>query len=238
LIAIFTLGEKLMSSNVLEVFWFSGSPYVWRVMLTLEAKEIAYTSRLLQASLGEHKTPEFLALSPRGKVPALRDGDFVVYESIAIMQYLEAKYPARPLFGRNAQETATIWRVISEFSSYLEPQLFRVDVLLLTGKSQEAAAEVRAALPGVLTELDKLEASLAHGPWLLGADTTAADITVYPFVKLLMRGAEKEAAVELGIGSSSLHQRYPRLATWMKHVEQLPGYERTYPPHWRPASKL
>src|SRR6266851_4069227 len=138
-----------MTSNSLELFWIAGSPFSWRVMLTLEAKEIAYTRRLLQASLSEHRTPEFLALIPRGKVPTLRDGNFVLYESIAIMQYLEAQYPARPMFGRTAQETATIWRVISEFSSYLQPPLLRIAGPLLTGKSQEAAADVRAALPQV-----------------------------------------------------------------------------------------
>ncbi len=49
----------------LEVFWDSGSPYVWRVLLALEVKQVPYTSRPIQFSKGEHKTPEFLAMNDR-----------------------------------------------------------------------------------------------------------------------------------------------------------------------------
>jgi glutathione S-transferase len=221
-----------MTSTPLELFWISGSPFAWRVMLTLEAKQIPYTPRLLQASQGEHKKPDFLALNPRGKVPTMREGDFVLYESIAIMQYLEGKYPARPMFGRTALETAAIWRAVSEFSSYVQLPLDRVYRPLLTGKSQEMATDMHAALPEVHAELEKLEASLAQGSWLAGTDITAADTTAYPFLKLLVRAGGKGEASHFDLGLP-LSDRYPRLAAWMEHVERLPGYERTYPPHWR-----
>ena len=222
-----------MTSNMLELFWISGSPFSWRVMLMMEAKEIPYTPRLLQASQGELKTREFLLLNPRGKVPTLRDGDVVLSESIAIMQYLEGKYPARPMFGRTTRGTATIWRVISEFTSYVQPPLGRVNYPLLSGKSKEAAADVTAALADVYTELDKLEVSLANIPWLAGMEITAADTMAYPFLKLLWRSATKEAASQFELGPSLLQRRYPRLVQWMERLEQLPGYERTYPPHWQ-----
>jgi glutathione S-transferase/maleylpyruvate isomerase len=51
----------------LEIFWFSGSPFSWRVLLTLEVKGLGYTSRLLEASKDEHKAPHYLRLNPRGK---------------------------------------------------------------------------------------------------------------------------------------------------------------------------
>ncbi len=222
-----------MSSKPLELSWIAGSPFSWRVMLTLEAKSIAYTPRLLQASRREHKQPDFLALNPRGKVPVLRDGDCVVCESIAIMQYLEKRYPARPMFGQAANETAVIWRAISEFCSYLQPPLLRVAGPLLTGKSQEMASDVRAAQPEVYAEIQKLESSLALTDWLAGIDITAADATAYPFLKLLLRAAGKDDASQFELGLLPLEDRYPRLATWMEQVERLPGYERTYPPHWR-----
>ena len=84
----------------IELYWGSGSPFAWRVMLTLEVKKLAYESKLLEFSKGEHKTPAYLRLNPRGKVPTLKDGDFAVYESIAIMAYLDRKYPEPPLFGK------------------------------------------------------------------------------------------------------------------------------------------
>ena len=224
-----------MTPPPLELFWIAGSPFAWRVMLTLEAKQIPYTPILLQGSQRDHKKPDFLALNPRGKVPTLRDGNFIVYESIAIMQYLEMKHPDRPMFGRAAYEGAAIWRSISEFTSYLQPSLERVYTPLLTGKSQEKSADLLGALPEVHAELGHLEDALMKQPWLAGPAMSAADTTAYPFLKLLLRASKKEEAARHfdHLGLLSLKDRYPHLATWMEHVEQLPGYERTYPPHWR-----
>ncbi len=95
-----------MTSTPLELFWIAGSPFAWQVMLTLEAKQVPYMPRLLQGSQGDHKKPDFLALNPRGKVPVLRDGDFVMYESIAIMQFIEAKPTAR-----SSLHAAADWQV-------------------------------------------------------------------------------------------------------------------------------
>src|ERR1700746_1515869 len=103
----------------LDVYWASGSPFAWRVLLTLEAKQLPYESRLLSFANREHKSPEYLALNPRGKVPTLRDGDFVVYESLAVMAYLDKSSPDRPIFGESPQDTGTIWRRVSENISYV-----------------------------------------------------------------------------------------------------------------------
>ena len=78
----------------IDVYWGSGSPYSWRVLLALEHKGLAYNSHLLQLAMQEHKSPHMLALNPRGRVPVLKDGDYVVFESLAILYYLERKYPA------------------------------------------------------------------------------------------------------------------------------------------------
>jgi len=52
----------------IEVFWGSGSPVAWRVLLALEYKRLPYVSHLLQFSKQEHKSPQMLALNPRGRV--------------------------------------------------------------------------------------------------------------------------------------------------------------------------
>jgi glutathione S-transferase len=71
-------------------FWYgSGSPFSWRVQLVLEEKRLPYEPILLSFAKGEHKTPEHLARSPHGKVPALADGAVTLYESSAIVEYLE-----------------------------------------------------------------------------------------------------------------------------------------------------
>ena len=98
----------------IDVYWASGSPYSWRVLLALEHKGLEYRSHLLSIDMQEHKSPHMLALNPRGRVPTLKDGDYVVFESLAVLYYLDRKYPARPLFGDSAEEGAVIMRVCCE----------------------------------------------------------------------------------------------------------------------------
>jgi len=229
------LKEKVMTSrpSQLEVFWVSGSPYSWRVLLTLEVKKLAYTSRLLEASKGELKKPEYLALNPRGKVPTLKNSDFVRWESLAIMDYLEHKQPKPAIFGRTAQSAAKIRRLISEFSSYLDGPLQRIITPIYFGKAAEKADDIRAAAAVAHAELERFEGNLDDSPWFGGESICAADIAIYPFVKSLLRAASKETAAPLDLGVLPFEARYPRFAAWMQRVEQLPTYERTYPPHWR-----
>ena len=96
----------------LELYWGSGSPYSWRVQLALEYKRLDYESHELQFSKQEHKSPQMLRMNPRGRVPVLKDGELVVFESLACLYYLDRKYPDPPLFGRTPEEAATVVRVI------------------------------------------------------------------------------------------------------------------------------
>ena len=82
----------------IDVYWGSGSPYAWRVLLALEYKGLQYNSHVLQFSKQEHKSPQMLALNPRGRVPVLKDGDYVCFESLAVLYYLDLKYPS-PTFS-------------------------------------------------------------------------------------------------------------------------------------------
>ena len=97
-----------------------------RVMLALEHKGLAWQSHLLKFDQQEHKAPQMLAMNPRGKLPVLRDGDYVVFESLAILYYLDRKYPARPIFGSSPEEAAVIMRVICEYQAYIEPSLMQI----------------------------------------------------------------------------------------------------------------
>ncbi len=218
----------------LEVFWGSGSQPAWSVLLTLEVKRVPYTSRLLSFSAGEHKTPEFLRLNPRHKVPVIRDGEFVLNESLAIVAYLERKFPEPPLFGRNAEETGLVWRAISEFQSYVQPPLLEHVVRpIYGGKVEENRARIEEQISGVHAELEKYELSLTTRPWLVGNAISAADLMIFPFFMSLMRAATRPAAEGLKLGMLPLTRVYPHLAAWVTRIEALPGYDKTYPPHWR-----
>jgi glutathione S-transferase len=216
----------------MEIFWLSGSPFAWRVLLALEVKGLPYQSRLLDRSKGELRAPEFLAINPRGQVPVLRDGEVTVRESVAILAYLDRRYPEPPLFGRSAGEAAAIWQEVMEAGHYID----RFDDFILPlyfGESAAKEAQVRAAIPGIEAELARLERTLSAGPWLVGSSLSAADLAVYPMVRSLLRAAEKPDAARFEQSFSHLRERHPGTGAWMARVEALPGYDRTFPPHWR-----
>jgi glutathione S-transferase len=217
----------------IELYWGSGSPFAWRVMLTLEIKNLPYESKLLEFSKGDPKAPEYLQLNPRGKVPTLKDGDFVVYESLAIMAYLDRKYAEPPLFGKTAEATGSIWRIISECESYLVSAGDKVVRPMFFGKGLDKVDEIHQAAQTIRQELAMLDRQLAQADWLVGARISAADIAVFPLIQLLLRAAGKDAARPFNLGFAPLPKNYPNLAHWVERIEALPNYQRTYPPHWR-----
>src|SRR3990167_7074823 len=214
----------------LELYWGSGSPFAWRVMLTLEVKRLPYESKLLEFSKEDHKSPAYLKLNPRGKVPTLKDGGFVLYESLAIMAYRDRKSPDPSIFGRTPQETGLIWRAISETESYLVPAGNKLIVPIFFGKGLEKTDEIQAAAATIRDELKRIDAALAGSVWTVGSCISAADIALFPLVQILLRAASKDAAKPLNLGFSPLAQTYPNVAAWVTRVEAIPGYEKTYPP--------
>jgi len=225
----------------LEIFWGSGSPFSWRVLLGAELKGLAYESRLLEFSKGQMKAPEFVGMNPRAKVPVIRDDGFVLFESLPILEYFEDKWPDAPLFGKDPRETALIRRFISEFESYLREPILELTLGLL--RSVGAGPPGRAPTPTEIedmaqaaqVELKALEQRLAGASWLVGAGVSAADVAVYPFLATLQRALTKAEALARDFGLQRLSAVYPNVHRWMEHVEAMPGYDRTYPPHWRAA---
>jgi glutathione S-transferase len=217
----------------IELYWGSGSPFAWRVMLTLELKGLTYESKLLEFSKGDHKAPAYLRLNPRGKVPTLKDGDFVLNESLAIMSYLDRKYPEPPLFGKTPEQTGLIWRALVECESYIVTAADKVVRPIFFGRGLDKVEEIQEAAQTVRRELETINERLARSPWLVGDTVSAADIGVFPLVQLLVRAASKEAAQPLKLGLLPLAQTFPNVARWVQRIESLPNYQRTYPPHWR-----
>lgn len=219
----------------IEVYWISGSPFAWRVLLTLELKAVHYRSRLLEASKGEHKSASYLALNPRGKVPTLRHGDFVLSESLAIMAYLDRVFPEPPLFGRSAEETGRVWQRIEDFRDALGPALRALTPIF---RGQDPTDEAKAAVGEIRTELAALDRHLAERAWLVGDAISAADVAIHPFLEIVLRIAGKEVAASLGLDLLRFAERHPGLELWRGRIRELRGYERTCPPHWRESSRV
>jgi glutathione S-transferase len=217
----------------IELYWGSGSPYSWRVLLALEYKRLPYESVVLQFSKQEHKSPAMLRMNPRGRVPVLKDGDFVVFESLACLLYLDRKYPEPPLFGTSAEEAATIMRVICEYQAYAEQYVTQIVSAVFLDTLDEQVEAVTRAMHIVAGEARTIEGRLSTSEWLVGERPSAADLVVFPGIMLLLRAMEKREAGELRSRFLPMDVTYPAIARWIKRMEQLPGYERTYPPHWR-----
>ena len=210
----------------LTFYYGSGSPYAWKVWLILEHKGIPYEFRLLSFDRGDTKSAEFRAINPRGKVPAIVDDGFALWESAIIAEYLEERYPQKPLLPSDAKARATVRRIAAEADSYLSPAVTRLFELTLYRKDPAAPAEIAAVHQRILEELSLLEAQFT-GSYLAGS-VSIADFAVFPHMRLLKRVDERQP------GKGIAEDRFPpKLAAWMKRIEALPYYEKTTPPHWK-----
>jgi glutathione S-transferase len=214
---------------MIDFYYGSGSPYAWRVWLALEHKALPYELHVMSFSAGDLKTDAFRAINPRGRVPAIVDGDYKLGESAAIVEYLQDAYPGSgsPLFPLDARARGQARRMIREADEYFAHRMESLVDLLLDSDSPDPAAVSRAG-EAFLAEAAVLEQSAAS-PFLAG-DVGAVDFTVYPIIALTLRMQDRKQP-QLGIRESL----GPRLAAWMKRIEALPYFERTYPPHWKAA---
>lgn len=219
------------NSDVYEFYWISGSPNAWRAMLALEYKGVPYVSHRIDPSKGEHKTPEYLAMNPRGKVPVLKKGSIALHESVAIMAYLEKAHPEKPLFGSDPVETGLVWQRIFEFTNYVrDPIDDGVVRPLFLGHDGKL---IQAAAPEVHAGLKWLEDLLRSSPYLAGQALSAADFSVVPNIQMLARVGQREAARSLELGFDDIRAFYPFISAWLARIEALPAYDRSFPPHWR-----
>lgn len=205
----------------------SGSPFAWKVWLVLEHKKLAYDLKVLSFQAGDLKKPEFLAINPRGKVPALVENGVRLYESSAIVEYLEDAHPEPTVLPGDAAARALARRIANEADSYLYPAVRRlmVETLFKPNGDGDAAviAEARKALDA---ELGRFEA-FAEREYLAGQVISLADFAAYPMLAIVKRIEQKQPKSSVALPS--------RLATWTKRIEALPYFGRTVPPHWKNA---
>jgi glutathione S-transferase len=210
----------------LTFYYGSGSPFAWKVWLILEHKGIPYEFRVLSFDRGDTKSAEFRAVNPRGKVPAIVDDGFALWESAVIAEYLEERYPQKPLLPSDAKARAAVRRIAAEVDSYLSPAVTRLFEVTLYRKDAVTPADVAAVHQRILEELSLLEAQFT-GPYLAGP-VSIADFAVFPHMRLMNRVNERQP------GNGIAEDRIPsKLADWMKRIEALPYYQKTIPPHWK-----
>ena len=208
----------------------SGSPFAWRVWLALEHKGVPYEARRARFDRDDTRSPAFLAVNPRGKVPAIEHDGFALRESAVILEYLEDRFPTPPLLPGDARARARARLLAREADEHLYyPALRRLLVQTLFPPAAGGTgdpAEIAAGREATAAECRRLEGEVA-GAFLVGEEPTLADFTLYPHLRLLRRVGER---VPLHNADDLIG---PRLGAWMARVEALPYFERTLPPHWR-----
>ena len=206
-----------------------GSPFSWRVWLALEHKQADYELRILSFAAGDTKKPEFVAINPRHQVPTVVDGDFVLWESLAILEYLDERFDSgKPLFCGDARTRARIRRLALEAQSYLRVEAIDpiVEELFYKDGAPPDADKMARAREALQRELAYFAGQL-HGPFLAGGDPTAADFTLYPEIGYVKR-------ITFRRPESRLAELLPApILEWAGRIEALPYFEKTFPEHWR-----
>lgn len=162
----------------------------------LEELSVPYEFVLLDMQNGEHKKPEFLAINPIGKVPAIVDGDFQLWESGAILLYLAQKYGNLP----NSPEykaTLTQWVLFANATLGL-------GVFVEANRDRE--------MPRLMTALNSI---LEKQPYLLGEEFSVADVAVgslLAYIPMMLK------EVDLG--------PYPAVLDYMKRVTERPAFQK------------
>lgn len=212
----------------IALYYGSGSPFAWRAQLALEHKALPYELKILSFAAGDTRKPEFLALNPRHRVPVLVDGDFVLYESSAIVEYLDEAYPGRgaPLFPGDARTRAIARRLIREVDDDFDRALDPLTTQAFAKKPEERDAKAIAAARGALVDELALFTRALRGDYLAGP-LSAADYALYTLLAFLWR-------VELKLPDLDADGMLtPELSRWKARIEALPYFDQTIPPHWR-----
>lgn len=187
--------------------------------MTLAVKKLPYHSHQLDLSKQENKTPEFLAISPLGMLPVLKDGDTIVRESQAIMFYLDRAYPSVPLYGDTPAEAGAIMQEICEQQSYADAALGPLIAALLFHRTI-ADADVRKATERFDVLLTEINTRLHATGWLRTHNLSAADINIYPPLRAVLGALRSQKAKDLGLKTPDM-QRLSEIVSWMDRLAAL-----------------
>jgi glutathione S-transferase len=196
------------------------SPNVRRVRLTAAVLGLELEEKRLDFTRGEHKNPEYLALNPNGAVPTLVDGDFVLTESRAIMQYLASRKPESGLLPRDEQARAEVtrWQFwdASHFAPHLGALVFEKIIKAMMGLGEPDSRNIEEAITSFRRFGAVLDQRLDGEPYVVGNALTLADLTI---ASSLMYTQQTDAP--LG--------EFPNIQSWFSRVSELEAWKKTSP---------
>jgi glutathione S-transferase len=204
---VLTLFGHPFSSNARKVHW------------ALEELGLDYTYEVIDWMRGEHKKPEYLRINPLGRVPAIVDGEVTMFESNAILCYLEEQYGRGTLLPRDPAPRAEVyewmwWQASDLARPMLEPFLARFFASMGMGPLDEGRQ--RALVAATATPLDALETRLKGREFVAAGQFTLADIALGESVSLA-EGAS------IGLGGR------PHIKAWFSRIAERPAFKKVRP---------
>lgn len=183
----------------------SGNCYKIRLMCALLG--LSYESVPIDIWKGEQKTPDFLAINPRGQVPVLEDEQTLIWDSSAILLYLARQYGGETWLPLDAKAMAEVMQWLSVSQNEILYGLARARAAKKFNRPWDLEQCQALGKQG----LTVMEQHLSDNAWLACPHTTIADIACYPYVALA-----PEAGVAL--------EDYPNICLWLARIQALPGY--------------
>jgi glutathione S-transferase len=201
----------------IKVFWGSGSPYARRVLFYLEEKGLKYESIQLSFSDKDLKTPEFLKMNPKGQVPTVLYNDIPLYESMAILDFIEKKNPEPKMLSDKDEELARQLITIQDFiSNFKNPRNIFFSKLEPSEWNQK---ELFDTVDELVKSMKHIDEQCKDG-YVAGSSFSLADVVIYPSLAFLER---------LGYDFS----QHEHLEKYLNLVAKRKAAIDTYPPHWK-----
>ncbi|HEX5453617.1 MAG TPA: glutathione S-transferase family protein [Stellaceae bacterium] len=204
------------------VYGPAGSTYVWSARLALAEKGVAH--ELVNMGFGEHREEPHLSRHPFAKVPAFEHDGFALYETQAILRYVDERFPSAPLQPTDVHQFSRMNQIMGIVDAYAWPSiaagiLFNRMLAPRLGLPVDEAA-VAAALPRARLCLAEFVRLMGDGPYLAGERVTLADLMVLPLLSYLVRLPDGEAPIA----------EQPALRQWLRHMEGRQSFAVTKPP--------
>jgi glutathione S-transferase len=195
----------------IEIISGSTCPFAHRTRLLLMEKDVPY--ELTEIDLND-KPGWFLELSPYEKVPVLRHGDLVVFESAIVNEYLDEVFPAPPLMPQSPASRAQVRMWVDFANNRFIPPIYR----LLMAQGPEEQARQAARLNEALTHMERRGLKADDGAaWFAGETLSLADLSFYPHL-------ERFSALAHYRGFA-LGPEFPRLHAWLRRMAQRPSVQ-------------
>jgi glutathione S-transferase len=199
----------------MKLYHFPVSTFARRVRVALLEKNISCELIELNPPAGQHKEDWYAALNPYMKVPTLVDGELALYESAAILAYLEATHPTPPLVPSDARGRALVDMHVRLCDAHLGRY---AGALLFPMRFMPEASWDRPAMQAARKEIDRhlaiIERELGDRHYLVGESFTLADVAYLPFLHFLV-------LMEVSAG--------PRVKAWAERVLARPSAQATVP---------